>query len=78
MIQHQVRAALVQRPDVGGDHRAGIEDADRVGAESDLESTARVAGRDRVVGLAHTDPGLRIDATRRLERDVEEDLGQRP
>ena len=77
MIQHQVLAALVQRPDVGGDDRAGIKDADGVGAESDLESTARVAGRDRVVGLAHTDPGFGIDATRQRRGDVEDRFRQR-
>jgi len=75
VVEHQVLAALVQRANVrghDGSDRAGIEDSDRVRAEAYLEPPARVAGRDRVVGLTYTDPGLGIDTARQRGRDVED------
>jgi hypothetical protein len=56
---------------------AGIHDGHLCGAEADLEASAGVSGRDRVVGLADTDPGLGVDPTRQPQRDVETCLGQR-
>jgi hypothetical protein len=61
VVQHEVLAALVQRPGVFSDHLLGVEHDYRGGAETNVETATGEPGRDRVVRLTDTDRRLGID-----------------
>ena len=56
----------MQRHDSGA-----VESADVVRPEADVDPTTGIANRDRIEGLAHTDPALGVDSAVERQRHIE-------